>query len=409
MDESYDILIVGAGLIGTSLAWALQGLGLRIGLVEAAGPDDGSRSGPDVRAIALAYGTRRIFEGMGLWQELRPRTAPIRRIHVSDRGRFGMSRLDAADQGLDALGYVVEARELGALLTRTGLGPQSGARVWRPARLVSLAALPDHVEARIQTTSAMHTLSARLIVGADGGHSTLRELAGIEVEREDYGQSAIVTTLLPERVQQGWAFERFTDSGPLAMLPLPGGRYGAVWSLPRDRVSALLSLSDRDFLQQLQQAFGGRLGRLGEPGPRQAYPLVLVRAREQARHRVLLIGNAAHTLHPVAGQGFNLGLRDVAALAEVLSEAARAGRDPGEGAVLDRYLRLRRRDHAQVIAFTDGLARLFANPFQPLVLLRNLGLVALDLAPLAKRQLALHAMGMVGRLPVLARGLPLTG
>jgi 2-octaprenyl-6-methoxyphenol hydroxylase len=417
MAEPYDVLIVGGGLIGASLAQALSGLGLSIALVEAAPFYKGPGLGPDdARAIALAYGTRRIFEGLGLWGRLREQVAPIRKVHVSERGRLGMVRLDAASQGLDALGYVVPAGVLGRVLAEAMRERQKVA-LWCPAALKGFTPHPDLAQVDIQTPQGTQRLQARLVVGAEGGRSALRQLTGIAIDRQDYGASAIASTVTPGRPHEGVAFERFTDTGPLALLPLTadprgedrgGERCAVIWTVPRHQADQVLALNDRAFLGLLQERFGGRLGRLTRVGVRQAYPLVLVRAREQVRARLVLIGNAAHALHPVAGQGFNLGLRDVAALAEVLRGAIHAGRDPGDLELLRCYAAWRRRDQAQTIALTDGLARLFCNGFAPLVLTRNLGLLALDLFAPAKQAFARRAMGLSGHLPRLARGLGLS-
>jgi 2-octaprenyl-6-methoxyphenol hydroxylase len=362
-----------------------------------------------VRAIALAYGTRRIFEGLGLWDRLREHVAPIRKVHVSDRGRLGMVRLDAAGHGLDALGYVVEARRLGEILVQAIREEQPEVDVWCPAALMAFTPFPEFAEVSVETPQGTRTVCARLVVGADGGRSALRQAAGIGVERRDYGASAIVTTLVPGRSHQGVAFERFADTGPLALLPLTANHCAVIWTVLREQTAGVLALDDPAFLGLLQERFGGRLGRLSQVGVRQAYPLVLVRACEQVRPRLALIGNAAHALHPIAGQGFNLGLRDVAALAEVLESAARSGRDLGDLNMLQRYAVCRRRDQGQTVALTDGLARVFSSGFFPLVLARNLGLIALDLLTPAKQQFMRHAMGLSGRLPRLARGSSLSG
>ncbi|MFN2310012.1 MAG: 2-octaprenyl-6-methoxyphenyl hydroxylase [Gammaproteobacteria bacterium] len=405
-DDRYDILIGGGGLVGASLACALSGQGLRIGLVEAVPYGEPGQPSYDDRAIALAAGTQRIFASLGLWPALASQVTPIHQIHVSDRGHFGFVRLDRAEQGEPALGYVALGRELGAALTAR-LAACADVECIAPARVTGIETRAECVQVRVASGAAERVLTARLLVAADGAQSTLRRLADIPEDRRDYGQTALIANLSPERPPANIAYERFTDTGPLALLPMSGGRCALVWTLRNDQVEAVLALDDAAFLARLQERFGWRLGRLLRVGQRTAYPLHLVRARAAVGPRLALIGNAAHTLHPIAGQGFNLGLRDVAALAEVLIEARRAGRDIGAPAVLARYAAWRQADTRRVIAFTDGLTRLFASPLPPVVWARDLGMLALNLCPPAKRLFARLSMGRVGRLPRLARGLEL--
>ena len=406
MAETYDILISGGGLVGASLACALGGRGLRIGLIEAVPFGDSSQPSYDDRAIALAQGTQRIFTGMGWWDALAPRVTPIHQIHVSDRGRFGFTRLDRAEEGVPALGYVALARDMGAVLAEQ-LQRLDDVELICPARVSCVDIETDNAVVSVQSDAGELTLQARLVVAADGAQSTLRELFDIPTTEWDYRQSAVITNITPERPHGQIAYERFTDTGPLALLPMSEQRCSVVWTLHASQVDEVMALDDAAFLARLQDRFGHRLGILQRVGKRVAYPLRLVRARQSVRPRLALIGNAAHTLHPIAGQGFNLGLRDVAALAEVVLDAQHAGEDIGADAVLQRYADWRQQDHRRVIAFTDGLTRLFTNPLPPIALARNLGLLALDLCPPAKRLFARLTMGRAGKLPRLARGLPL--
>jgi 2-octaprenyl-6-methoxyphenol hydroxylase len=402
----YDLVIVGGGMVGASLALALGGRGLRTALIEAHAPGDPGQPGYDDRAIALAYGTRRVFEAIGVWPALRGQVEPIADIHVSERGRFGLVRLSAREEGVAALGYVVTARELGAvLMDRLVAVPDLD--LLAPARLIDFADDGALVTLQVERDGVMHTLATRLLVAADGGDSPVRERLGVPVRRWEYGQTAVVANVTPGRPHLGRAYERFTDSGPLALLPMTGGRCAVVWTVRDDDVDGLLALDDAAFLAGLQVRFGHRLGMFERAGRRHAYPLGLMRALESVRGRVAIIGNAAHTLHPVAGQGFNLGVRDVAALAEVVDEAHRAGLDPGAPEVLEDYRRWRQREQAVMAVATDGLARLFANPLGPLRLGRHLGLLAMAWLPGARHPLARAAMGLAGRQPRLARGVPL--
>jgi len=253
---------------------------------------------------------------------------------------------------------------------------------------------------------ASRLMRAALVVAADGGESAVRKRLGLAVRERSYHHDAIISTVTPERPAAGTAFERFTDSGPLALLPMTEGRWSVVWTAREEQTPEILRLDDDSFLARLQQRFGQRMGRLTRPGRRIAYPLRLMLAKQLTRPRLVLIGNAAHTLHPVAGQGFNLGLRDVAELADLLAEAQRTGKDLGGEAVLGPYRQRRGRDQAGTVMLTDGLARLFVNPWTPVRAGRNLGMLALDLIPGARHRMAQRFMGIGGRLPRLARGLP---
>lgn len=402
----YDLIIGGGGMVGASLAIALADTPLRIALLEAVPFRAQGQPSYDDRAIALAYGTRRIFAGMGLWPVLAREVTPITNIHISDRGHFGATHLDSRNSGAEALGYVVESRALGAVIAER-LQQVSNVTVHCPATVTQVGLGSDHAEVMVKLDDIERRLTCRLLIAADGATSTVREQLAIAVQRWEYGQTAIITNVTPDRPHGNRAFERFTDSGPLALLPMSEQRYSVVWTVRDAAVQSIMGFDDAEFLQSLQQRAGHRAGCFVKVGRRRAYPLALMRAREHVRPRLALIGNAAHTLHPVAGQGFNLGLRDVAVLADVLSGGITEGRDIGDIAVLRRYAEWRQRDHLKMIAFTDGLARIFANPLWPLRALRNMAMVAVDLLPPVKQLLTRQTMGLAGKLPRLARGLPL--
>jgi 2-octaprenyl-6-methoxyphenol hydroxylase len=402
----FDVLIVGSGMVGASLACALAGGALRVVTVEPVEASAPAQPSYDDRVVALSRGSQRILHAVGVWGALPEEATPIQAVHVSDRGHFGAARLAAGPLGVEALGYVVEARALGAALLARLQAPDGPQRLC-PARVVAVTPAEDAATVRLEAGGVVREVRARLVVAADGGRSGVRDGLGIAADERPYGQTAVIANLSPERAHRGVAYERFTESGPLALLPMRGGRCGLVWTVPSPDAERVLGLDDAAFLAVLQDRFGDRLGRFTRVGRRSAYPLSLVRAREQVRRRVAVIGNAAHTLHPVAGQGFNLGLRDAAALAQLVVDAARAGSDPGASSVLEAYARWRRADQAEVTLFTDSVVRLFSNRSPLLAAARNTGLLALDLLPGLKGELAWRMMGLAGRQSRLACGVPL--
>lgn len=418
MNSDFDLLIVGGGMVGASLAHALKGSGLRIALIEAVPLHDEHQPSYDARAIALSWGSRRIFEGMGVWAAMESETVtPIRTIKVSDRGHFGATRMDAGEEGVEALGYVAEAAVIGRALA-SDLSALPDVELFCPAHLSDICIDEAAARVTIEHEGGMRELHARLVVAADGGRSTVRERLGAKTFNLGYGQTAMIASVVSERGHGNVAYERFTESGPLALLPntapawMAGAeagdrRWSLVWTVHDHEVEGHLALDDEAFLERLQRRLGRRAGRLLSVSPRCAYPLGLQYVRDHVRPRLAFIGNAAHLVHPVGGQGFNLGLRDVAALAEVLAAAARQGDDPGGIDTLRGYADWRRPDYLQVMGFTDGLARLFSTDFRPLVVARNVGMVAMDLLPPARRLLTRQAMGVNGRQPRLALGLPL--
>jgi 2-octaprenyl-6-methoxyphenol hydroxylase len=414
---TYDIAIIGGGMAGASLALALKDLPLSIVLVEAVPYASTQQPAFDARAIALAAGSQRILRTMGVWDAMAARgVTAIEHIHVSERGGFGTAHMEAAEEGVAALGYVAEGRIIGATLT-AALAQCPNVELLCPAELTSLQVEDDGVEVQLVHAGAARRLRTRLLVAADGGRSTVREQIGARTWELGYGQTAVIATVTTDRAHGNTAYERFTDTGPLALLPcdppvdtdqeLSGRRWSLVWTVRDSQVDALLALSDEAFLQRLQQRFGYRAGRFLRSSGRQAYPLVLRFVREAASERVAFIGNAAHAIHPVAGQGFNLGLRDVAALAQVIAAAVARGEDIGRMQVLQGYARWRRPDYLRTAAFTDGLVRAYSNNLPPLKLARNVGLLALDTLPPLKHLLAYQSMGLVGHLPRLACGMKL--
>jgi 2-octaprenyl-6-methoxyphenol hydroxylase len=399
-----DVAIIGGGMVGASLAVALAGSGVSTLLVEGvphAAHAAGSRAQPsfDDRTTALGNASRRIFQALGVWERLAPEAAAIRAIHVSDAGRFGFARLSAEEQGIEAFGYVVPNRVIGAALWEKLAGATDV--------LLRVPARPEQVEINdtgIKFALGTESVSARLAVAADGAHSILRATAGIEADVEDYDQIAIVANVAADRPHDGTAYERFTASGPMAVLPLHDGSYGVIWTCNPARATAVLSFDEATYLRELQERFGWRAGRFVRAGARASYPLKLTRAATTVAARTVLIGNAAQALHPVAGQGFNLGLRDAAMLAEVV---AGARGDVGSPELLRRFAAWREGDRSGVVRFTDGLVKLFADTRPGVGVLRNLGLLLFDLSPPAKSALARVSAGFAGPTPRLARGLGL--
>jgi 2-octaprenyl-6-methoxyphenol hydroxylase len=404
MSEKFDIAIVGGGMVGASLAVSLEGLGLRVALIEAVPHDSASQPSFDERTTALSNGSRRILETLGLWPAVSAAATPIRKIHVSDQGRFGFARVDAAEQGLAAMGYVLPNRSLGnALWTR--LSRSESVRVFCPAHVTQVHPTDRSVELLI---SADVSIEARLVVAADGAQSAVRTAFGIAAEVRDYEQTAVITAVLPQRFHDYVAYERFTATGPMALLPLADGRCTLVLTLKPDVAKAAMAWSDEEFIAEVQRRFGFRLGRFLKVGRRVPYPLSLTRSGRTSSGRCVIVGNAAQGLHPVAGMGFNLGLRDVASLAELVADHQRVPQsDVGDGAVQADYDAWRAADRGGIIAFTDGLIRVFSNPLGAVQRLRNLGLLAFDVLPPAKSALSRLSTGASGRIPKLARGVAL--
>jgi 2-octaprenyl-6-methoxyphenol hydroxylase len=403
--QDFDIVVAGGGMVGGALAVALSSLPFRTLVVEATPPGEAAQPSYDERATAVSESSRRILDGIGCWAGLAGHAAPIREIHVSERGAFGATRLRASEQGLQSFGHVVENRALGAAVWDR-IRDSGNLAAWSPARVLGLVQESGHVDVAIERDGRTVRARARLVVAADGASSPAREMAGIGHDVHDYGQVAVIANVTPANDHGGTAFERFTASGPLAVLPLTQGRASVVWTLPPDRARDMLALEDAAFLAALQSAFGYRLGLFRRAGARAAYPLALVQAHAWHAGRVALAGNAAHGIHPVAGQGFNLGLRDAAALAELVAGLATGG-DPGSGALLENYAEWRDADRARTVRDTDGLVQLFTSELGLLRAGRRLGLVGLDLFPPARAAVARRGMGLAGRLPRLALGRPL--
>jgi len=376
--QHVDVAIIGGGPVGAALAIALRDSGLSVAVLEAKN-EFASR---DPRALALSQGTRLILERLGVWDDVSGKATPIETIHVSQRGGFGRAVLDAETLGVPALGYTTEYGSLYAALA-AGL-PDSGAALLTGARVKSVRPASGCGLVEYEHAGADHVLTARLLVLADGGKS----LPGA-VKVKDYGQSAIICNVETSLPHAGCAYERFTPLGPIALLPLGDG-YALVWTTPADQVETRLAWDDATFLTELQRAFGDRQGRFVAAGPRSVFPLRLITSAEPDRAGLVRIGNAAQTLHPVAGQGFNLGLRDAWWLAETMLDSSRE--QLGDADFLQRYHQHRRSDVGGGIAMTDLLVDLFANDRPVIAQVRGLALTAMDMLPPLKRVFARKMM-----------------
>jgi 2-octaprenyl-6-methoxyphenol hydroxylase len=400
-----DVLIAGGGAVGSALACALAELPLDVVLVEVQQPQLLAQPSFDARVTALANGSQQILSGLGLWRDLAGYVEAIRTIHISERGRFGAARLKAPEENVPALGYTVENQTLGRVLWEH-LQRSQRLKVLAPAKVVALRCDEGVADVTVERDGATNSVRAKLVVAADGARSAVRAALGVPTTEDDYGQRAVVFNCGVEARLDGRAFERFTERGPIALLPLTGGRAAVIWTLPEGDAQRIAGLPVDAFRAELQAAFGQRLGRFTRIGERHLYPLARVASEAIHGPRAVLIGDAALRLHPVAGQGFNLALRDIATLAEVIADTT-AMDDVGAAELLERYATWRAADRQRVSSFTHGLIQLFGESAPGMGLGRGLGLMAFDLLPGAKALLARRTMGKAGRLPRLARGLPL--
>jgi len=388
----YDLLIVGGGLAGNCLALALQHSDLKIAIIEAQERQTLQTAALGDRALALAAGTVEALKILNLWQGIEHAATAIEQIHISDRGHFGKTRLSAQKEKVDALGYVITARDLETHIANQ-VDVAQNVTLYCPARVMGLMIDENAVFLNLKHGNETLNLTAKLVVGADGGQSSVRQLLNIQQHVSDYAQTALVTTVSTTRPHRNVAYERFTSSGPLALLPMGTQDCAVVWTRTSNEAESLMLGSEVDFIEQLQDCFGYRLGILSLRARRRAFPLSLIHTETMISQRAVIIGNAAHQLHPVAGQGFNLGLRDVIVLAEMLRQQNETS-DIGAWEFLQRYAQARQRDQSRTIKFTDTVVRLFSNEWLALAALRNAGLALLDVLPFAKSLLARQAMGL---------------
>jgi len=395
---THDIVIVGGGLVGASLGCALAPLierfGWKVAIIEAAplpvaSLDEGWQPSFDARASAIAEGSAQRFRQLGVWNAMQTEATPIKQIHISERGRLGATRLNASELGVEALGHVIPNAWMGRVLhQRLNTLPLE----WHcPAKVESITPTPQGHDLSLSDGSRLH---GALTVLADGGRSGLKEQLGIASRREAYQQTALIAHVGVSQPHRGIAYERFTRAGPIALLPLPGQSMELIWTHASGEEQARMALSDSEFLGQLQAAFGDRAGRFTKVGQCHSYPLTLITAQEPVRPGLAVLGNAAHALHPVAGQGFNLALRGVMDLVDALEEGEWAKRPLGDMATLQAFERRRARDRANVIRFSDGLIRLFGLSFPLLPHARAAGLIGLNIVGPLRKGLARRAMGL---------------
>ncbi|MDR3478958.1 MAG: FAD-dependent monooxygenase [Gammaproteobacteria bacterium] len=385
----YDIIIIGGGMVGGSLACALQETTLRIALVDAAPLN----TRHDSRLIALNYGSYCLLDNLGIWQALSSHAAPIQQVHISDRGHFGKIRLKAEEAGVHALGYVVPAQDINMALNNA-LAKQNRVTMFRPAKLKQLTQTETHANLIVETETANLELEGKIIIGADGTHSTVRELLNIETQTTQCEQSAIVTITELQRSHQGIAYERFHSSGAIAMLPLVGDRTATIWTDDNQAIQDLLQLDDSSFLKTLQTQFGYRLGRLKQIGQRHTYPLHMLKSAQTIKQHVVLMGNAAHTLLPLAAQGLNLALSEIAMLVQCITD------NPDEPN-WQTYLSWQEKQQSNSTRLSHQLPKLFSEDFSLVTIARQIGMIGLDICPAAKKHFAWQAMGKAGQLPRL--------
>jgi 2-octaprenyl-6-methoxyphenol hydroxylase len=406
--KTFDIIIAGGGMAGATAALALAKLNLRIALVEPVAPNLEASPSYDQRAVALSASSVSIYQSLDLWSKIKPLACSILDIHVSDKGHFGFTRLHAADYQVEALGQVIPLDQTGPVLWQA-MRDNKQIEIFCPAKIEKTSSFIEQQKQKnitVQLATEKNqtiSLTAKLLLAADGTFSSIAKLLAIKTKRKNYHQHAVIANISTEKKHNNRAFERFTEQGPLALLPLTRNRMSLVWCQNKSDAALTMALDQQSFIERLQQAFGFRLGKICKAGERFEYPLALHTPEKCIAGRTLLLGNSAHTLHPIAGQGFNLGLRDIAALFDVIKQAKIDQVDIGNSLLLESFQQQRQADWQQTIHSTDWLVRLFSNNFLPLIIARNKALCLLDKLPFAKNKLARAAMGFSGESASLTR------
>ncbi|MFN7096303.1 MAG: 2-octaprenyl-6-methoxyphenyl hydroxylase [Gammaproteobacteria bacterium] len=403
MQTHFDIIINGGGLAGNSLALALAHTSLTIGVIEPYPPSEPQRNLLESRTIALSHGACRIYQGMDVWSELAPHCTPIQHIHVSDKGHFGITRIHAKEQHMPALGYVLQIAEVNRVLSEK-VKQHANIHYLCPAKIKQAHLIDNEWQLELESAQdAVQTIFCKLLIAADGGQSPLRQMAGLSAEEKDYQQTAIVTSVQLSRPHENIAYERFIADGPIALLPVKENVCAVIVTVANEKLQSWQAMTDTQFLQALQREFGYRLGRFQQIGTRVNYPLKLITTSKQTAPQFALVGNAAHALHPIAAQSFNLSLRDIATLAELITNAVKKQQVIYSAALLDEYVALRQDDQTRTVRFTDGLVEIFSSSF--LALPRSIAMTGLDMVPPLKTLLGKYGAGTLGKLSRLGRGI----
>lgn len=403
MRHDYDIVIVGAGMVGASLACALAPSQLRIAIIEPVIFGDDQQPSYDDRGLTLSASSKRILEQINVWQQVHAFATSIKKIHVSEQGRFGFTHLDAEETGHSELGNIVVARSLGQALHKQ-MASFDNVKLICPAELKQFHREKESMSLEVSESGQIKTMTAGLLVGADGSRSLVRRLAGINTSEKDFKQTAIVANVTTQKPNNSTAFERFTPHGPIALLPIDKNRSVLVFTVERDSAEQYLAMSDEQFIKEVEIEFGRRLGMIEQIGQRRSYPLFFIEALEQYQQQLVLLGNAAHSIHPNAAQGFNLGLRDVAGLAECIFNRINKGYEISDICILEDYIELRQDDQKRIMQLSNKLASIFYNEFPVLSSARNAAMFALDIIPELKKSFMQTTMGFAGVQPRLVRG-----
>ncbi|HIF5566895.1 TPA: 2-octaprenyl-6-methoxyphenyl hydroxylase [Vibrio parahaemolyticus] len=391
--KQYDVVIAGGAMAGATLALAIEHLSqgaLRVAVVEPFKAQSDQHPGFDSRSIALSYGTVNLLRHLELWSAIEPFSTPIEHIHVSDRSHAGMTDITKHDVGVEALGYVVELADVGRVYQEL-LTHSTAIDLYCPDSAKHITRTQENVTIEL---ASGELLNAKLLVAADGAVSQCCQQIGLELSEHDFDQVAVIANIVTQEPHQGRAFERFTENGPVALLPMSDNRMSLVWCLRPDDAQIVMELSESEFLERLQQDFGWRLGAMQKVGLRASYPLLLRHRKQNISHRFAIVGNAAQTLHPIAGQGFNLGIRDVVTLAE---ELVKQGEDVGRYQGLIRFSQRRETDRNETIWLTSSLVHVFSNDLLAMRIGRNTALAAMDNLSIFKQPLLRHTLGLVKR------------
>lgn len=403
MQPDYDVVIVGAGMVGASLACALAPSGLKIAIIESVTLTNTEQPSYDDRGLTLSPSSKRILEHINVWQQVQAYATPIKKIHVSEQGRFGFTHLDANEVACSELGHVVVARSLGQALHKQ-MATYENISLICPAELKHFHRSDNVMNIEIMNNDKTQTIQTGLLVGADGSRSLVRRLAGINTNENDFKQTAIVANVTTQRPNNATAFERFTSHGPVALLPIDTNRSVMVFTVNQNNANHFLTLTDERFMEEIESEFGRRLGRIEQVGKRRSYSVFFMEALEHFQEQLVLLGNSAHTIHPNAAQGFNLGLRDVAGLAECIFSGLDKGYTVDDISILKNYMKLRQDDQQHVMQFTNRLADSFYNEWPLLSSGRNLAMLLLDTLPDLKKSFIERTMGLSGLQPRLVRG-----